>query len=446
MAVGSSQRNIFNNIHAIVEPIATDTPKTRGELPKGSLIKNLGPPSIESEKELLLSAYAYDNCKEHRHFPPDYQQTPLTPSHRIFLPGHTLHIDPPGCKDVDDSFTINYDMETNLWNISINIADVAEVVADSSILDICVRQRATSFYTPDGFAVYPMLPLELSENIASLLPGSIKNTLSLCFTYDSSSSSISDIEWKLTRTETTTSYTYDEANNHYSKSPELQILARCSEAISGRQTNDSHEWVESMMIFYNKEAGKILAENNTGILRRHSNSTSPILASIKDIPEIPEFLFYESAEYCLSTAADRRHHGLDSETYAYASSPIRRYADLVNQRCIKALLKKEVPKNISEDLITQLNRRQKQAKAFSRDFFYMTNLSQKGKEHVDGIIICSEEKKTKIWVPVWKRAISTKMLVAAPGMRVKISWYESREQARWKDRIVFKIEESAEKV
>jgi hypothetical protein len=77
----------------------------------------------------------------------------------------------------------------------------------------------------------------------------------------------------------------------------------------------------------------------------------------------------------------------------------------------------------------------------------MTNLSQKGKEDVDGIVICSEEKKTKIWIPAWKRAISTKMPVAAaPGTRVKISWYECREQARWKDRIVFKVEESARKV
>jgi exoribonuclease R len=437
MAVGCSQRTIFYNVHAIVEPSAPTSEDRKGELPKGNLIKNLGTPSAESEKELLLSAYAYNNCKQQRHFPEYEESTPSTPSHRIFLPGMTFHIDPPGCKDVDDSFTIYYDMERNLWDMSINIADVAEAVGDSTTLDICAQQRATSFYTPEGSAIYPMLPLELSENRISLLPGTIKNTLSLCFSYDVSTKSISEPEWKLTRTETTTSYTYDEANSNFSKSHELQILASCAAALSGRQMNDSHEWVESMMIFYNKEAGKILAKNNTGILRRQRESTSPILASVKDIPEIPEFLFYESAEFCLPTSANCRHHGLDSETYAYASSPIRRYADLVNQRCIKNLIKGETPKEIGEELISQLNRRQKQAKAFSRDLFYMTKLanSQNGSETVDGIIIYSEMKKTKIWVPEWKRMISAKTMASSlfsRGTRVKICWYECRDQARWK--------------
>jgi len=448
MAVGCSQRDLFYNVHAIVEP--SNIPTKPGELQKGSLIKNLGSPNEESEKELILATYAYDNKKENRSYP-KYEEVPnSTPSYRIFLPGFTFHIDPPGCRDVDDSLTIFYDVERNLWDISINIADVAEKIPEDSPLDLCAKQRATSFYTPEGSAAYPMLPPELSEDRLSLLPGSIKHTLSLCFSYDASTRSITEPEWKLTRTETTTSYTYDTANDAWAKTPELQVLADCAAAISKQDVKrtDSHDWVQSMMVFYNKQAGKLLATYNTGILRRHREVTSPVLASIKDIPEIPEFLFYESAEYCLPSADSTRHHGLDSDAYAYASSPIRRYADLVNQRRIKALLSRDTLTQVQEDCIKDLNRRQKQAKAFSRDLFFMTKLatSQKGQASVDGIVVYSEMKKTKIWVPEWKRMISSKnttMSLFSRGTRVKIHWYEAREQARWKDRIVFQIDSVA---
>ena len=456
LAVGCSQRNLFYNVHAIVEPSA---PPKEGQLHRANLIQNLGKPTEQTELEVILAAYAYDNSKQQKAFPSHYDLATPTKDSRPFLEGLTFHIDPPGCKDVDDTFTVLQDkQDPNIWNIAINIADVSELVLEGSVLDLVARQRATSFYTPSGEAIYPMLPKEVSEERASLLPGllterEVKPTLSLCITYNTYTNVISQPVWQLTYTQTTASYTYDEANESFADCQEIRMIAECASKISGKVLSDSHEWVEKMMIFYNQCAGELLAKEGTGILRRHAESQVPLITAIQEMSQIPEFLFYESAEYCLSSAETTRHYGLKSEFYAYASSPIRRYADLVNQRTIKQIIRGQGHKQkqkqkqstpLTQDLVDELNRRQKQAKAFSRDLFFMTNLSNPENTYVKGIVVSQnpEKTKTRVWVPQWKRKITTRSLVANPltqGTELTIQWYEARGEARWKDRIVFRV-------
>ena len=425
MAVGCSQRNLSHNIHAIVEP----GPLTQSlQLQKANLVQNLGQPTDATELQVLLTTYAYDSRKELKTLPKITESVKFIES-REFLEGKTFHIDPPGCRDVDDSFTIAKGIEG--WNIAINIADVAERVQEGDATDTAAKQRATSFYTTEGTPVFQMLPQEIEE-VATLLPGSTKLTVSLCFKF--ANNSITDICWKLTQTQTTTSYTYDQADVDICD--ELQVLRRIA-ATLGYDTPDSHIWVERLMIFYNTHAGILLAKNGVGILRRHKGPLSencPNCEDIPDIPEIPEF--YESAEYCLP-GSDTRHYGLKTDFYAYASSPLRRYADLVNQRSIKSILKGASPAKQEQCVIDELNRRQKQAKAFSRDLFFMTTLSSMKNTSVQGIVL--EEKK--VWVPIWKRLIKIKSFVDSipRGAKVNIQWHEAREHARWKERIVFKV-------
>jgi ribonuclease R len=108
-----------------------------------------------------------------------------------------------------------------------------------------------------------------------------------------------------------------------------------------------------MMIFYNEQAGILLAAHGTGILRRHSQPAVTKLLALLAIPGVPPHLIYEAAEYCLSTEGNTRHHGLGLDTYAYASSPLRRYADLVVHRALfyktpaKASALKEIAEHIS---------------------------------------------------------------------------------------------------
>jgi exoribonuclease R len=445
LAVGSSQRNLFHNIHAIVEPHQQEAKK--GELQKANIIQTLGQTTADTETQLLLATYAYDSRKEMKCFPlspPPPLALPLhTKRHR--LNGHTFNIDPPGCKDVDDTFTVNYDASTYLWSIAINIADVAHHILEGSPLDKTALERATSFYTPQGEAIYPMLPREISESSASLIKSDeYKPTVSLCLTYSTDTKIISNVTWQLTESQTHSSYTYDEAQNLLKTSPDILVLQDLCETLAPNspKSPDTHTIVERLMIFYNQTAALLLFNNKTGVLRRHKKADDINLISI---PGIPEFIAFEAAEFCLPTDNSIEHFSLDKKFYTYASSPLRRYVDLVNQRAMKSLLTQTPALPQSQALVDEMNRRQKQAKAFSRDLFFMTTLSQNQEYRpVDGIVLEQKEGgfKTEIWVPDWKRVIKAKSInqtTFSRGTKVKIQWYEARDQPRWKDRIVFNV-------
>jgi hypothetical protein len=202
-----------------------------------------------------------------------------------------------------------------------------------------------------------------------------------------------------------------------------------------------------MMIFYNEQAGKLLAAHGTGILRRHSPPAAAKLQALLAIPGVPPHLLYEAAEYCCSTDSNTRHHGLGLDTYAYASSPLRRYADLVNQRAIHAILDRSPYPHTAETLVSDLNRRARQAKAFARDLFFIT-LFQGTSIVAEGTVTIPSFQdgkglwKTKVWVPDWKRVITARSLENPefePGTPVHLSWYDRRDAPNWKERIVFKL-------
>jgi exoribonuclease R len=145
-------------------------------------------------------------------------------------------------------------------------------------------------------------------------------------------------------------------------------------------------------------------------------------------------LAYEAATFCLHTE-NTRHFGLDADAYAYASSPIRRYCDLVNQRSLKKSAL------INQELVDSLNRRQKQSKSFSRDLFFMTELA-KATDVVEGTVIHLKDSRMKVYVPAWKRCIKVRTegnSPLQPGTKVNIDWYDDMGKPNWKERIVFRI-------
>ncbi len=91
----------------------------------------------------------------------------------------SITIDPRGSSDFDDAFSIRRDQ--NGWELMVHIADVAHYVAVNSALDRQAGQRGTSVYLLDK--VVPMLPDRLSSDLASLLPGQLRPTVSICMFY-----------------------------------------------------------------------------------------------------------------------------------------------------------------------------------------------------------------------------------------------------------------------
>ena len=454
-AVGCSQRDLFHNVHAIVTPNAATasndepSPQTsfRSLLPKGTLVQNLGIPNDETNLQVLLAAYAYDGKKSLRL--PKLVQT-ITPdppedfSNRPHVEGITFHIDPPGCKDVDDSFSfLRLDGRTSKsWRISINIADVAAWVKEGSELDTKASERATSFYSPEGEALVPMFPREISEGTASLRGAEPRPTLSLQFTWTPGAPEpLTDFQWVEAMATTHTSYTYDEADAaHAEGNIHMTALKELSAELDPTNTEQtSHEWVQNMMILYNRKAGETLRQKRNGILRRHSAPKAAALAQWTAIDPSLSFLAYEAATFCLATEEDTRHFGLlEVDSYAYASSPIRRYCDLVNQRILKG-----ASATVQQETVDALNRRQKQAKAFSRDLFFMRELAT-GVKVQEGLIVAHTEKAVKAYIPAWKRCVKVKCLqeiqdLPPVGSRITLEWLCDYEKPNWKEKIIFRM-------
>ena len=437
MVVGCSARNLMYHVQAIVEPIATTGSQT---LARGNLVQ-----SGVTEKEVLLTTYAYDSQKELRKEFAGYEvKTPFTQTEsRIHVvDGFTFHIDPPNCMDVDDAFTVHClgNSEAVVW---IHIADVDAWVPADSPLDLNAIAKAISFYTPNGEAIAPMLPCALSEGAASLLSSDkyYRPAVSLRLVWNGSE--ILDRSWFLTMVKTQKRFTYETAQEDTSK--EMQVLFAIAKHL-GSLEYDSHEVVAKLMILYNTEVGKLLKEAGLGLLRRHpplkQEKLSALQEFVKTYPGLQNLVF-EAAEYCLPFDSNTFHAGLQKDAYAYASSPLRRYADLVNQRALKSILTKKEHKPVEVSLLIQLNRREKQAKAFQRDWFFSSALlnSTSTPPFTKGLVIAERNEKGKVdvYVDAWRRTIKVSELepMLKCGNHVVISWYEDRTQPRWKERIVF---------
>ncbi|APS00618.1 ribonuclease R family protein [Pajaroellobacter abortibovis] len=85
-----------------------------------------------------------------------------------------LTIDPQDARDHDDAIWI--ESQPNGWRVWIAIADVSTYVRPGTHLDEEAKQRGCTIYLPDR--AVPMLPVELSAHLCSLLPD--VNRLSLC--------------------------------------------------------------------------------------------------------------------------------------------------------------------------------------------------------------------------------------------------------------------------
>ena len=366
--------------------------------PRGSLQKTLGiSGDIDAERDALI-------CQACPWKYPKYEYKPIINDNqlRTEISGFTFNIDPEGCKDVDDVLT--FEKINNTWKVSISISDVAIYVEDGGAIDIMASLINQTLYNKEGMVIRPMLPSAYSEEACSLLPGKKSYGISLQFIWDGVS--INDITWLETSFHVNKSYTYEEFQE--SSSPYKEPLAAIATYLAKKQISDSHEWIEQMMIFYNMEAGKKLKEAGMGILRRHSAPDREQLEQYdKHLPEL-RFLAFSAAEYVLAEEEDTIHYGLLSNTYAHTTSPIRRYADLVNQRIIKRLIQGITDYYIVPLTMYDMNRREKAIKRFARDMDFLDAFQSN--PELTGIIMNKEinDNMTKltIYISQWKRMIS----------------------------------------
>ena len=325
-------------------------------------------------------------------------------SNRTLLEGFTFNIDPDGCKDVDDCITL-------LDNgIAISIADVSAFVEVNPWMKYA-ENIGTSLYE-NGTCVKPMFPRNLSEDLMSLTVGRKRLTYSLIITENN---------WRFEETivKVDKSYTYD----NFPKNP---ILNSWVEKLSGirSEEQDNHKIIEILMLYYNTKAGEVIKEKNTGILRSQKGVNIERAKLFEKFSSEYMYLSYESAKYCLPSD-ETYHYHLNVEHYAHASSPIRRYVDIINQFALKN-------KSLEYQTIHRFNQQQRLAKGYERDLVYL-DLYQ-NKRNVEGLIMDGET----IFIPLLKKVINLKNSLDIK-VNVMLRYYINPQSFKWKDKIIFEI-------
>ena len=120
--------------------------------------------------------------------------------------------------------------------------------------------------------------------------------------------------------------------------------------------------------------------------------------------------------------------GLGKDYYCHATSPIRRFADVVNQTVLLGY-------SVGPYDVAMLNERGKCAKKYERDMFFLMQVMMSGKREVEGMTLNDH----RIWVPDWKRIVTCKN-TAEPGTSGILKYSVDMDQPTWKKRMVFRFE------
>lgn len=402
--VGSTHRDTNRNQIALIECSQNNT----NEKIRGTLVRLIGPVGdYAAEKEALLIYYCPFIHKT-------VQTDPDTSDdeHRQLLDAEngwtTFHIDPPGCRDIDDA--IAYNRDTKVW--AITIADVAASIPVKSSIDCTAAEIGSTFYSLEGQVLRPMLPATISEGSASLIPGQRRRGLTLFIDPDGTE------RFGLTWITVDNSFTYDS-------------FVGSALAFDLEISREPHAWIESLMIRYNRAVADRFKMAATGILRVQPAASADKIAAWAAIsPELAnEAAIYEVAS---TESQDQAHASLGLAAYCHASSPLRRYADLVNQRVLKALLKGQ-QLLVDPDLIEKLNSRGKANKRWGRDLTFLTHVVP-GRVHEIAVVWASADQ---VWVPTWKRLIRIRHdEVHEPGYKGMIQIFCDPTKRNWTRRIL----------
>jgi exoribonuclease-2 len=283
---------------------------------------------------------------------------------------NAFSIDDAATTEIDDAFSVRT-LPSGDIEIGVHIAAPALFFSPGSELDKLAAQRLSTVYHPAGKIT--MLP-DAAVAMATLAEGRACPALSFYATfaadtleYRGARSAIEAVpiasNLRIGEVET---YFHDDAvaagNSAGPFGAELILLHRIAKTLATRRGKGDNEVdridynfdiaggrvnivprrrgspvdtvVAEFMIFVNSEWGKLLADNGVaGIYRAQANMKTRM------------------------TTDALPHEGLGVAQYAWSSSPLRRYVDLVNQRQLVAFLRSEPPGFVrrSRDSMSALN-------------------------------------------------------------------------------------------
>jgi len=274
-----------------------------------------------------------------------------------------ITIDGQSTMDYDDA--ISLETTENGYRLGIHIIDVAAYIKSGDPIDMAARYRASSIYMPDD--KLPMIPPTLSEDLCSLKEGATRPGISTLVQMNRFFEVLDySIVPSLIKVHHQMSYT--EANLLNGKDDPITSLYKIATLLRDKRLkagaiqitlpevnvwlednreiryakidreNPSRMLVSEMMILANSLMAQFLADHNTPAVFRSQAQPRQRLFKGIETALMPNFLQRKQLSRAMIGTNPELHAGLGVKAYVTATSPIRRYHDLLTQRQIRAIL------------------------------------------------------------------------------------------------------------
>jgi exoribonuclease-2 len=285
---------------------------------------------------------------------------PVGDAEREDLTGHfTVALDDPETVEVDDA--LSWEETGDGLLLSVHIADVAARIAPGSPLDEEAARRSRTVYEPDRRI--PMLPPEVVPQV-SLEEGEVRPAVTGTFhvTHDGE---VLSSRFARTWVRVDRRAGYDAAGAELLGPtvaiaralrvrrvdegavcldlPDLKLVVEDGRPIVKirRPETDGDHVIAEAAVLYNRAVADVLAEAGATAIFR---SQGPL---DEELPPPDDPLRVIRSRRALPPAdastEPSRHHGVAADRYVMATSPIRRYVDLIHQRQLVAVMAGETP-------------------------------------------------------------------------------------------------------
>lgn len=274
-----------------------------------------------------------------------------------------ITIDGQSTLDYDDA--ISFEKKDDGYIIGIHIIDVGFFVKDNDPIDQDARTRGNSIYMPDD--KIPMLPTSLSENMCSLKEGEIRPGITT-FVHFNRFFEIIDYQIVASVIKVHKQMTYSEANMLNGEDEAITTLYKAATVMRDKRLraggvqitlpevniwieengeigisrvdreNPSRMLVSEMMVLANTLMAEFLANHNVPAVYRSQPDPKKRLFQGIETSLFLNCMQRKQLSRAVIGTRPENHSGLGVKSYVTATSPIRRYYDLLTQRQIRSIL------------------------------------------------------------------------------------------------------------
>jgi exoribonuclease-2 len=324
-------------------------------------------------------------------------------------------IDDAGNQDPDDAISIEGD---RLW---VHVADVAALVRPGGHMDLAARERSANLYLPEQ--IHTMLPEAVTERLGL---GLAERSPALSFGFRFDGEAVSDIEvvtsWVAVRRTT-----YDEVDARMHEAP-FDAIRRITDAYRARRLARDAARIDLPEVSVRVIDGEVVIRALPKLASRDMVTDAMLMAGEaaarfareRDIP-IPYAMQPPPEEIrqpqdIVAMYAYRRlfkpsrasltpdvHFGLGLPIYARATSPLRRYADLVVHQQLRAMLTGREPLGSDEVLartaaLDAAGAMVRKAERLSNLHWKLVYLSRNPDWQGDAVVVSLDERKAVVIV------------------------------------------------